>query len=336
MREALVELRIIGAFRRLPHPLVEPVGVVADQNAPAFGLDAIEDDPCGLGGRHGRFLKEAAGAFEADLLNVFIRHLCGVDSHAGQALARRNNIVLAQALAAIVDLARIRNDRCADMAGHHHRTFDMRRVEPEIVDQRLGKSLYREFGGAVGGVRRAEPDRGPEPVDARGIDDMALVGLEQHRQEGADPQVNPAPANVEGPFPLLARAGEQAAAAADPGVVEQQMDPVGRLLLGDFIAEALELVLDRDVGDVSGDAQPLRQPFDLAKPFCLRHRLSRNIAHRDIAALGDQLARELAPHAGAAPGDDRDLSGKILHGIADLSKIVRRLPSITMQTKEPI
>ena len=65
---------------------------------------------------------------------------------------------------------------------------------------------------------------------------------------------------------------------------------------------------------MGGDAQALRQPFDLAKPLGLRHRLGGDIAHRDVAALGDQLARELAAHARAAPGDDRDLSGKILHG----------------------
>ena len=61
-------------------------------------------------------------------------------------------------------------------------------------------------------------------------------------------------------------------------------------------------------------AQALRQLLDLAKPFGFRHRIGGNIAHRDIAALGDELARQLAAHARAAPGDDSDLSGKILHG----------------------
>ena len=200
------------------------------------------------------------------------------------------------------------------MAGHHHRAFDVRRIEPEIVDQRLGESLDREFGGTVAGMRCAGADRGPEPVDAAGIDDVALVGLHQHRQEGADAEINAAPTDVERPFPLLARAGEQAAATADTGVVEQKMDLVGRLLFRDFIAEALELVLDGDIGDMRGDAQALRQPFDLTKPFCFGHRVGRDVAHRDIAALGDELAREFATHARAAPGDDSDLSGKILHG----------------------
>ena len=42
--EVLIELRRIGLLRRLPHALVELVGVVADQDAPALGLDAVEDD----------------------------------------------------------------------------------------------------------------------------------------------------------------------------------------------------------------------------------------------------------------------------------------------------
>jgi hypothetical protein len=65
---------------------------------------------------------------------------------------------------------------------------------------------------------------------------------------------------------------------------------------------------------MGGDAQPLWQPLHLAKPLGLRHRVSGDIAHRDIAALGDQLAREFAAHARSASGDDSNLSGKILHG----------------------
>jgi hypothetical protein len=190
----------------------------------------------------------------------------------------------------------------------------VRRVQPEIVDQRFGKSLHREFGGAIGGVRYARSDGSPEPVDAGGIDDVALVGLLQQRQKGADAEIDAAPADVEGFFPLLTGVGEQAAATADTGVVEQQMDPVGGLLLDQFIAEAQQLVLHGNVGDVGGDAQALRQLFHLAQPLGFRHRARRYIAHRDIAALGDQLAREFAAHARAAPGDDSDLSGKIFHG----------------------
>ncbi len=39
----------------------------------------------------------------------------------------------------------------------------------------------------------------------------------------------------------------------------------------------------------------------------------RDIAHRDIAGFGDQLAGQLAAHARAAAGDDRDPTGEVSH-----------------------
>src|ERR1700730_8460018 len=72
--KALVKLRVIGPFGRLPHALVQAEGVVADQNAPALGLDAIENDFGGSGGRRRRVLKKAAGAFGGERLNVLVRH----------------------------------------------------------------------------------------------------------------------------------------------------------------------------------------------------------------------------------------------------------------------
>src|SRR5262249_36038819 len=120
-------------------------------------------------------------------------------------------------------------------------------------------------------------------------------------------------ADVEGALPFAAFMREHAAAAADAGVVEQEMDPVGVLLTGDLIGEALDVLLVGDVGQMGGDAQPLRQPFELAQPLGLGHRGGRHAAHGDVAALGHELARELAAHAGAASGDDRNSAGEILH-----------------------
>jgi hypothetical protein len=115
-------------------------------------------------------------------------------------------------------------------------------------------------------------------------------------------------------LPLLARVGEQAAAATDASIVEQQMDLVRHLLFGELVAEALEMILDRHVGDMRRDAQALRQLLDLAESLGLSHRGFRDVAHRDIAALGNELPGEFPPHARAATGDDGDLSSKFLHG----------------------
>src|ERR1700681_2135702 len=42
--ETFKEIEVVGAFRGLAHPLVDPFGIGADQDAPAVGLDAVEDD----------------------------------------------------------------------------------------------------------------------------------------------------------------------------------------------------------------------------------------------------------------------------------------------------
>jgi hypothetical protein len=106
---------------------------------------------------------------------------------------------------------------------------------------------------------------------------------------------------------------DHAAAAADPGIVEQQMDLVGVVAVGELIAKPLHLRLVGDIGDMRRDTQPLRQPRRLAEPPRFCHSRRRDIAHRDIASLGDELADELPPHARAAAGHHRDPAREILH-----------------------
>ena len=199
------------------------------------------------------------------------------------------------------------------MAGHDDRAFDVWRVDLEIGDQRLGEAFHCEFRRRIGGMRNARSDRRPEAVDAAGVDDVALVRFQHHRQEGAGAVVDPAPAHVERPFPLLAAMGEHAAAAADTGIVEEEMDLVGPVPLGDFVAKSLDLRRVGHIGEMRRDAQALLQPRRLAKLPRFRHPLFGDIAHCDIAGVGGQLADELAPHSRAAAGYDRDLACEILH-----------------------
>src|SRR5262249_37859932 len=51
LREGLEEPRLVGPFRPLPYLLVEHLGVLADQDAPAIRLHPVEDDLCGLRSR---------------------------------------------------------------------------------------------------------------------------------------------------------------------------------------------------------------------------------------------------------------------------------------------
>jgi hypothetical protein len=175
------------------------------------------------------------------------------------------------------------------------------------------KPLYGKFRRGIGRLRQVRSDRGPEAVDAAGVDIVAFLGLQQQRQESARTVVDTAPADVEGPLPFLAAVGDQAAAAADTGIVEQQMDPIGGVTVGDLGAEALHLREVGHLGDMRRDPQALRQPRRLAQPYGFRHPLGSKIAHRDIAGFRYQLAHQLAPHPRAAAGDNRDPAREHLH-----------------------
>ena len=173
----------------------------------------------------------------------------------------------------------------------------MRRVDPEIRDQRLGKAFHGKLGCRIGGVGDVGADGGPEAVDAAGVDDVGRVGGPQQWQEGAGGEVDAAPTDIEGPLPLLAAVDHEAAAAADAGIVEQEVDPVCRMLRPDLVAKAQHVDLIGDVCQVRGEAHTLRLGRCSNQPLRLREPTGRDIAHGDGAALGDQLAHKFSPHA---------------------------------------
>jgi hypothetical protein len=107
--------------------------------------------------------------------------------------------------------------------------------------------------------------------------------------------------------------GNHAAAAADTGVVEQQVDLVGLVTVGYLVAKPLDLRPVGDIGDVRRDAQPLRQSRRLAEPLRFRQAGRRDVAHRDIAGFRHQLADQLAAHSAAAAGDYRDPPSEFGH-----------------------
>src|SRR6266446_168550 len=107
-------------------------------------------------------------------------------------------------------------------------------------------------------MRDAWPDRSPKAVDAAGVDDVALLGVLQHRQKRTGAVIDAAPADVERALPFVAAIGNHAAAAADTGVVEQQVDLVGLVAVGNLVAKPLDLRPVGDISDVCRDAQPLR------------------------------------------------------------------------------
>src|SRR5262249_53249893 len=124
--------------------------------------------------------------------------------------------------------------------------------------------------------------------------------------------VDAVPAHVEGALPLGAVALAEAAAAADAGVVEEQVDVLGRVLLDAGVAERHHLTLVRHAADVSGHASA-PAGAGLGRLFRLRHVPGRSVADRDSTALGDELPGELASHTRAAAGYDGQLAPEVLH-----------------------
>ena len=147
---------------------------------------------------------------------------------------------------------------------------------------------------------------------------MAGIGAQQHRHEGSRAKIDATPADVERALPFVARIDEEAATATDAGIVEQEMDAIGLVLLGELVTEAHHLGFVGHIGDMRGDALALIEPGCLAEPLGLGHRATRHVTQRDAAALGRELPRQLATHARAAAGDDGNPARKILHAIPRL------------------
>src|SRR5204862_560619 len=274
-RELLEKIDVVGALRRAAHASIDLMRVLADEDTPAVGLDAVEDD-LGRFRRTGRrLLGKSPLALGDDVADVVVGHRRDVAAHRGEPRPRLRELLLGHrvGLTAALDLARVQWDRRADMAGHDDRAFDVRGVDAQIGDQRLGEALDREFCRAVGGVRDLRPDRSPEAIDAARVDNVAFLGLLQHRQKCAGAVVDTAPADVEGALPFLAAMRKHAAAAADPGIVEQEMDLVGVVMPPDVVAEPRDLRLVRYIGEICRDPQPLRHAGGLAEPLRLGHPL---------------------------------------------------------------
>src|SRR5262249_25351855 len=85
LRERRVEIRPRAPLRRSAHALIEQLGILADQNAPALGLDAIEDDLRRLCRRGRRLLEEAPRPLDRRFLDIGVAHLGFVDAGIAQA-----------------------------------------------------------------------------------------------------------------------------------------------------------------------------------------------------------------------------------------------------------
>src|SRR5690606_39198849 len=125
--------------------------------------------------------------------------------------------------------------------------------------------------------------------------------------------VHTPPADPEGAFPLRPVVGDEAAATADAGVVEHEVDVVGGVAVDHLVAERDDLFLHRDVAEVVGHASATGGHV-VGQRVRVLGGINVQIAERDRTAFTRELHDELAPHAAPAPGHHGQLPLERLHG----------------------
>ena len=154
-------------------------------------------------------------------------------------------------------------------------------------------------------------ERRPEPVDAAGVDDVRPRPGQQQRQERPGAEVDAAPAHGEDLVPLLAGVDDEAAAAADPGVVEQQVEVIGGVGLLDVARNAISCSSSATSATNAGHDRPSGASPRTGRR--LGHVRRRHVADRDVAALGGELPGQLPTHPRAATRDHRQLPREPFH-----------------------
>jgi hypothetical protein len=134
-----------------------------------------------------------------------------------------------------------------------------------------------------------------------------MVARDEQWQECAGAVIDAPPVDGERALPLLPSVADEAAAAADAGVAEDQVDVIAGVPRQQLIAEPQDLRLVGHVAGMAGDPDAGRG----ARPRrgrSLRDGAGVQVACRDRAALRRQLADKLAAHAGATAGHHRELA----------------------------
>jgi hypothetical protein len=136
---------------------------------------------------------------------------------------------------------------------------------------------------------------------------------DQQRQERPRGVVDAPPVDREDSLPLLARVVDEAAAAADRRVGEDQVDVFGPVRLQGLAAEPQHRRLIGHIALVHTDRGGRRTGGAKRQFPGLGQGVDVDVAGGDRASLGGELADQFAPHARAATGDNRDLPGKRVH-----------------------
>jgi hypothetical protein len=110
-------------------------------------LSAVEDDGRGLCRAGQRLVAETPLELGHEVAQLIIRQLRDVaarQANRSRACARPAASIASDSRSPLWIL-RVGADQGPDLAGHDDRAFDVRRVDPQIGDQRLGEPIDREF-----------------------------------------------------------------------------------------------------------------------------------------------------------------------------------------------
>jgi hypothetical protein len=177
-------------------------------------------------------------------------------------------------------------------AAYHERWVRHEVAWSEWNSQKEDRPLDGEARRAVGGDRRrARTCRGPETGHAAGVDQDAVAAGDQQRQERAGAEVHALPVDGEGSLPLLAGVLNEAGAAEDARVAEDQVDVIGGMLPEQLSAEPQDLRLIGDVANMASDPDAGRSgrrqitwlsltPGKISEPSCAKTSSSTAFARR--------------------------------------------------------
>jgi hypothetical protein len=173
-----------------------------------------------------------------------------------------------------------------------------------LLGERLGEAADGELRGVVCGLVRERDESG----DARDVDEVAIAGSDQVRQERFAAVQDPPEVDAHQPLPVLPAGVEKVRDHVDAGVIDDEVDlpEVG----GDFMSVGLHRVALRDVERVAVrfDAELLARGRGLLSVGGV------DVGDGELGAAAGELERERPADPRPGARDDGDLLVEVLHG----------------------
>ena len=179
----------------------------------------------------------------------------------------------------------------------------------ELDLQRLGKTPDGELGGVVGRLQR----HGHEPEQARDIDDVPFISLDQVRQKRLGAVNNAPEVDIHDPFEVFAGELLHTLDQRHPGIVYDEMN--GTMLAKHGLREGIDCRAVCDVDDVRAACHTCRdcERLRFLEPVRI------NVRQCEVAAAPGQLDGKRAPDPGPGTGYCGDFPWPYLHASLGLA-----------------